>query len=207
MLELVRRSSGRVLDPDEVFRADWARCWPPIGTFYKLERLQYFDERGFPSWDAFARGQWEEALAELEKDRPNVVAEHAEDRVSNVTSYRVRVVELPVSPYVQWELYALMIRAECGEKIRVVGAEAVAHYEADGILPELIFLGTEVMYETTFGPKLRRKFTDPELLAGCLADVRVLFDEGEDLRTFFEREVRPLRPPGVDWKRTSSTGS
>ncbi|MGC9540104.1 hypothetical protein [Streptomyces sp. UG1] len=44
---------------------------------WKLECRQHFEEQGSPSGDAVRRGEWERSL---------------------------RVVEKPVSPYVQWEL-------------------------------------------------------------------------------------------------------
>jgi hypothetical protein len=202
MLERVREAPCQDLYSDEVLQADSGQYWGHIQEFHKLERLQYFDERGFPSWDAFAVGRWEDSLRELELDRPNVEAEFAEDRQSGLVSYRVRVVELPVTPYVQWEVHSLKIRAEYGENIRVLGPEAVARYEESGMLPELIFLGKQVMYETGYDragvQTRRRKRVDPELIDGCLADIQALYDQGEDLATFFEREVAQLPPPVVE---------
>jgi len=147
-----------------------------------------------------------------ERLRPEAAAEFAEDARTGLVSYRVRVVEFPLAPYLHWELYGLKIRAEYGEHIRVVGSEAVARYETGGVVvPELIFMGDQVMYEicydetgTRYGG---RKFTDPELIKGCLADVHALYAEGEDFLPFFARAVAPLPPPVVEPEVTSSAGS
>lgn len=211
MLERVRDGSGEVLHSEEAFRADSNQHWGHIDEFHKLERLQHFNEQGFPSWDTFVAGRWEDSLQELELDRANVVAEFAEDKQSGLVSYRVRVVELPVTPYVQWELHALKMRAEYGENIRVVGPDAVARYETSETVPELIFLGGRVMYETSYDQAgvrtSRRKFTDSEFVERCLSDIQVLYDQGEDLVTFFEREIAPLPPPVVDLEFTRSPES
>ncbi len=128
-----------------------------------------------------------------------------------LTSYRVRVVELPVTPYLQWELYELKVRAECGEGIRVVRREAVARHETDAAVPELIFMDTlamyEILYDNTGIQTGGRKFTDPELIKKCLSEVHALYIHGEDLLRFFEREISPLPPPLVDPEFTSSPGS
>lgn len=116
-----------------------------------------------------------------------------------------------VTPYLQWELYELKARAECGEKIRIVGPEAVARYEIDAVVPELIFMGALAMYEICYDDARiqigGRKFTDSELIEQCLSEVHALYANGEDLLTFFEREIASLPPPIVDPEFISSSGS
>ncbi|MGH3848991.1 MAG: DUF6879 family protein, partial [Pseudonocardiaceae bacterium] len=210
-LEHVRQMSGDVLRPDQVYLDDTDQYWGHINRFDKLERLQYFREPGYPSWDSFAAGHWGEALQIMRQDRLAVEKEFAEDSRLGLNSYRVRVVELPVTPYLQWELHELKARAECGEGIRVVEPEAVARYETSTVVPELIFMGTLAMYEICYddtGTRLGgRKFTDPELIEQCLSEVHALYDHGEDLLMFFEREIAPLPPPIIDPEFTSSSGS
>jgi hypothetical protein len=209
MLERVRRAVGEFLRPARLYREDAGRYWGHVERFDKLERLQAFREPEDPSWQAFAAGYWEDSLRLLRDDRSNVAAEFAEDARSGLASYRVRVVEFPVTAYLQWELHALNIRAECGENIRVVGPGSVASCEADGILPELIFMGTSAMYEVLYDETGvlagGRKFVDPELVKGCLVDVQALYGQGEDLRSFFAREVAALPPPVVPADVSSSS--
>ncbi len=210
MLERVRNMSGDILRPTQAYLDDTDQYWRHINRFDKLERLQFFREPGYPSWDAFAAGRWDEALQIMRRDRSNVEKEFAEDSQVGLASYRIRVVELPVTPYLQWEFYELKARAECGENIRVVDAEAVACYEMAAVVPELIFMGTLAMYKICYDDTGTRiggqKFTDPELIEQCLSEVHTLYAQGEDLLTFFEREIAPLPPPIVDPGLTSSLG-
>jgi hypothetical protein len=202
MLERVRNMSGDILRPLRVYLDDTNQYWGRIKRFDKLERLQFFREPGYPSWDAFAAGRWDEALQIMQRDRSAVEKEFAEDSRTGLVSYRVRVVELPITPYLQWELYELKTRAECGENIRVVGPDAVARYEIEAVVPELIFMGNLAMYEISYdhtGTQTGgRKFTGSELIEQCLSEVHALYARGEDLLTFFGREITPLPPPIVD---------
>lgn len=211
MLERVRNMSGDILRPVQVYLDDADQYWRRINRFDKLERLQHFREPGYPSWDAFAAGRWDEALQIMQRDRSTVEKEFAEDSRMGLASYRIRVVELPATPYLQWEFYELKTRAECGENIRVVGPEAVARYEMDTVVPELIFMGALAMYEICYDDTDTqiggRKFTDSELIEQCLSEVHALYSQGEDLLAFFEREIAPLPPPIVDPEFTSSSGS
>src|SRR5690606_21924127 len=94
---------------------------------WKLERRQDFQQPGTPSWEAFARGEGGEALRLLEERREKLSAFAERNRRHGIALYRVRVVEGPIIPYVQWELYSLRISAEYGERIRSVGPDAVRH--------------------------------------------------------------------------------
>ena len=211
MLDRVRETAGETFRPVSAYRDDLSGYWARIDRFDKLERLQHFRQPEDASWRAFAAGRWEESLMLSERNRPAVVAEFAEDRRLGYTSHRVRVVEFPITPYLQWEMHRFTIRVECGENLRIVGPEAVTQYEANGVAPELIFMSYlamyEVLYDKTGVLAGGRKFTDPELIAGCRAEVHALYEQGEDFRTFFDREVAPLPPPTVDPELTLSPGS
>lgn len=211
MLDRLRDSTGESLVPVEAYRDDLSPLWAKIDRFDKLERIQHFREPYDASWRAFAAGRWEESLELSERNRPEVVAEFAEDARLGYSSYRVRVVEFPISPYLRWEFDRFRIRVECGENIRVVGPEAVARFESGGIVPELIFMGSLAMYEVLYDESGvlagGRKFTDPELIAGCRDEVQALYAEGEAFRAFFEREIAPLPPPVVKPEPSPSAGS
>jgi Family of unknown function (DUF6879) len=200
MLDRVRDAPGESFASTRDYLEDVDKYWDRISRFDKLERLQSFRQPGHPSWDAFNAGLWNVALHMLQQNRATVAAEFAEDKRRGIVSYRVRVVDLPVTPYLHWELHSLKLRAEYGEIIRIVTPEALARFERCQITPELIFMGDLAMYEIRYDDSGvlcgARKFTDPVLIAGCIDDVHALFGYGEDLDTFFAREIAPLPPPG-----------
>jgi hypothetical protein len=110
----------------------------------------------------------------------------------------VRIVEHPVTPYLQWEMHALRLRAGAGEQIRVVPAEAVGHLEAGQPLPELVVLGGQVLYEVQYDETTlsgARRIDDPGVIAACRQELSELFDKGEDVLAYFDREIAPLPPP------------
>jgi hypothetical protein len=200
MLDRVRAAPGEVLSVQE-YLEDSNRYWARIDRFDKLERIQHFKEPDDASWRAFHAGDWELSLELTELNRRNVEAEFAEDARLGYKSYRVRVVEFPIDPYLHWELFRFKVRAECGEEIRIVGPDALARFETDGIAPELIFMGSLAMYEVCYNESGvlagGRKFTDSELVAGCRAEVQALHDQGEDFQIFFDREIASMPPPVV----------
>lgn len=211
MIDRVRDAAGETFRPVQAYLDDSNLYWPRIERFDKLERIQHFRQPEDASWRAFAAGRWEESLELSELNRAEVIAEFSEDARLGYTTHRVRVVEFPIDPYLQWEMHRFVIRAECGENIRVVGPEAVVSYETRGLAPELIFMGDlamyEVLYDETGVLAGGRKFTDPELIAGCRAEVRALYEQGEDFQAFFDREIAPLPPPMVKPELKPSPGS
>jgi len=211
MLDRVRESAGETLRPVRAYLDDSSQYWTRIDRFDKLERIQRFRQPEDASWRAFAASRWVDSLELTELNRPNVVAEFEEDARLGYTSHRVRVVEFPIDPYLQWEAHRLKVRADCGENIRIVGPEAIARFERDRIVPELIFMGTLAMYEVLYDETGElaggRKFTEPDLIAGCLAELRELYAEGEDFNTFFGREIAPLPAPVVMPELSPPAGS
>jgi hypothetical protein len=183
------------------YRADFRAV---LGTIagqesWKLERGQHFREPGAEDWEAFARGDWERSLELIEEDRHSTTHLVAKATRLGIGQYRARVVEQPIRPYLQWELHALMVRAECGERIRVVPVDLVRDLEAEGELPELITLGASVAYQILYTESGELaggvKITDTRVVAHITDLTRHLYEAGEDLATFFEREVAHLPPP------------
>ncbi|MGP4109523.1 DUF6879 family protein [Streptomyces sp. 4N509B] len=166
---------------------------------WKLERRQHFRESGVPSWEAFVRGDWSEALRLYERRRAELAALTEDKRRRRIDSRRVRVVELPIAPYVQWELNAFRVRVESGDQIRVVGPEKLRDLEHGGPLPELINLGGDTLYEIRYDEQGVAdgaiRYTDPGLVERYRQLWRELYEAGEDLLTFFDREVAHLPPP------------
>ena len=188
----------------EDYRADFRATESMITgqDSWKLERRQHFRQPGSASWEAFARGQWAEALRLIEARRGSLMEFGAKTAEKGTDLYRLRVVAEPIIPYLQWELHSLKLRAECGELIRILPATAVRQLEDDGELPEVVTLGPSVGYRILYdaGGELAGgvKVTDPQAIERVTELVRCLYAEGEDLATFFEREVALLPPPPGD---------
>ncbi|MEU8377852.1 DUF6879 family protein [Streptosporangium sp. NPDC048865] len=168
---------------------------------WKFERRQHFEEQGSPSRDAFRRGDWDEALRLLEERRDDLLALSREDERRGSFFHRVRVVETPLTPYMQWELHSLRLRAECGERIRVIGVEKVAASEKTDPLPEVVILGGwtlyYVLYTATGVPNGAVRYTDPGIIEDWEKYIKNLYEVGEDVISYFDRELTYLRSPGT----------
>ncbi|RKN40359.1 DUF6879 family protein [Streptomyces hoynatensis] len=181
-----------------------ADFWQRYGRIYqrdswKLERREHFVELNNPSWDAFRRGDWDQALRLLENKREGLRKAAEQDRKQRTVFHRVRVVGLPLTPYLQWELHSLRLKAEYDEVIRIVDAARLATVESEGPLPELVVLGGLTLYEVVYTDAGVLdggvRYTRPDLVQGWEAAIRTLFENGEDIADFFAREVAPLPPP------------
>jgi hypothetical protein len=165
---------------------------------WKIERLQAYDETGFPSWEAFMAGDWSAALALIEAERPGFAEFYRGFAARGAAFRRIRIVEAPVSPYVQWEFQVLRVRAECGELCRVLDAGRVAESEIDGPLPELVSLSGQTLYVTHYAggvPAGATRFTDQDLIGRYERFAAGLYASGEDLDAYFQRKIAPLPPP------------
>ncbi|MGI5352518.1 DUF6879 family protein [Streptomyces sp. CA-250714] len=168
------------------------------GESWKLERLQHFEEDS-PTRDALRRGDWPEALRlfEARLDEARKTAE--DDRKRSSPFRRLRVVEEPLTPYMQWELHWLHMRAEAGHQCRVLHAKEVAPAETDGLLPEIVVLDGKTLYEVLYTEKgafeRARRFTDPDVVKPWVAFVKQAYTVAEDIQSYFERVVAHLPPP------------
>lgn len=173
---------GTELGLEEYFADFEDRFWQS-GFSWKLECRQEFREPGVPSWEAMAGGDWGLAYRLAEEMRPGISDHQLRLDAEKIVQRRVRVVELPLTDYLRWELYVLRIRAELGERIRVVPPA--------GPMPEIIVLGEEVVYQVRYdelgvvtGAKL---VDDPDLAVGCIADLEVIWRGAEELSGFLDR--------------------
>ncbi|GII62633.1 hypothetical protein Skr01_27180 [Sphaerisporangium krabiense] len=197
VFERARAAEAAVLPP-EIYGPEFRAAYESAeGVVWKLERLQHFSEPYEPSWVAMTEGDWERSLRLIGEMRGSLPADYegyAEFR-------RARVVESPLTPYMQWELHVLAARADAGERPRVVPASAVRPYEPSGPLPELLVLSPGLMYEVLYdaaGAHLGgRRITDPKVIAPCLAVLKDLYEQGEELRAYVRREVAELPAPAA----------
>jgi hypothetical protein len=200
MRDLLGASPGERLGL-EAYREDFrSRDFAVDGCdSWKLERRQHFREPGDASWEAFARGDWEEALRLIEAQRAELIDVSRVAARHRCRLLRVRVAEQPLTPYLQWELHLLRVRAECGELIRVIGPEHIAAYEREGPVPELVTLNDDTVYEILYDAAGALKGAVRYLDAGTrdrvVARIEELYALGEDIGTFFGREVAHLKPP------------
>jgi hypothetical protein len=166
---------------------------------WKLERRQHFEEQDNASWDAVRRGDWAEALRLLEEERGTLLAVAEEDARRGYVFHRVRVVEQPLTPYMQWELHALRISAEYRENIRVLQAHQVAAEERSHLLPEVVVLGGRTLYHVLYTaegvPNGAIRFTDPDIVEPWEDYIKALYDEGENVASYVDRTVAHLPPP------------
>lgn len=197
MLTQLRDVHGQDLDLAD-YEADF---WPHFDrisdVFWKLERRQDFREPASPSWAAMAEGDWDRSMRLLGTGH---LRNRRHDRQARFERKRVRVTEHPVSRYLQWEMHLLQWRHQEGEQIRVLPAAAVRHLERTWPLPEVVLLGSEVLYEVRYDStgtlSGARRIDDPVVIAACRAEISVLYDQAEDLLTYFQREIARLPPPG-----------
>lgn len=177
-----------------------ARFWTSGAEgVWKLERRQHFLQPESASWVAFSQGRWGDALRLLEANRPGLEEEFRRISEAGFTLRRVRVVEEPVVPYLQWELHSLRLREECGENIRVVGPQQVAEFESHDTLPEIVTLSAAVLYRLVYTADGLLdgavRFADLDTVTRWREFIERLYADGEDLTSFFSRNVAGFKPP------------
>jgi hypothetical protein len=172
------------------------------GVIWKLERSQFFSEApDDAAWQAFVVGDWLKSLEIFESERSSIAAEAAKYKRQGSEFRRLRVIERPVSPYVQWELQSLRIFDESGMPIRVLDAARVGNLERTGSLPEVVIVGDHVLYEVCYDDQWSacgaRRIGDPDTIQRASAEIAGLWAEAEPLPAFFSREIVPLPPPAA----------
>jgi len=183
------------------YGADFERHFWKTGApgFWKLERQQVFKEPFEPSWAAFAAGDWEGAMRLIRGKREDFGQYYQRIADQGFINRRVRIVEKPLTPYLQWELHVLALRHEFGGLTSVVEASQVTAFETRRPLPEIYTLGTEVMYEALYDRngvlEAAHRFTDHALIIECQQFIQSLYESGEPLDRFMAREVTHLDPP------------
>ncbi|MFJ6082252.1 DUF6879 family protein [Streptomyces sp. NPDC092369] len=194
------------------YHADLSRVYDSgIGFLNKLERGQHFKERGFPSWEAFAEGDWQGALSLADERREEYAQELRQASRLGVTHRRLRVVEFPITPYVQWELFVLRVRVDVGDQIKILDAHDISNIERTRPVPEVVILGDAAMYEVVYDEDGNadgaNRYADRSLIREMNAGFNALYDRGEGFYDFFDREILTLAPPQVSGAPTGLRGS
>jgi hypothetical protein len=202
MLPFLDAPSQRLDAPGYVADFD-KRFWRITGEgFWKLECLQNYLEPGFASWEAFRRGDWESSLRLIEDSRPELNRYYERVAAAGFAMHRARVVQEPVTPYTQWELQVLKARAESGEEISVITADQLEDTLVPySDLPDLVVLGSEaaylVLYTQAGSPDGAFLFTDAALIAAARDFISSLCQVGEDIQSYFDRNISGLRAPDI----------
>ncbi|MFJ6293017.1 DUF6879 family protein [Streptomyces griseoviridis] len=194
------------------YHADFGRTYASgIGFLNKVERGQHFQERGFGSWEAFAAGDWERALALAAEGREDYARELRKAKSLGIPHRRIRIVEFPITPYVQWEFFVLRVRVDLGEEIKVLNTRDIADIEKDHPVPEVVVLGEKALYEVVYdndgNADGAKRYSDTSLIRETNLGFDVLYERGEGFHDFFEREIVHLAPPRVTATKTGSAGS
>jgi len=199
MLDLFVNSSGdRLLG--EVYWADFEENFWRTGRpgFWKVERLQEFREPNDDSWVAFSEGRWQDSLDLLGRRRDSLIRHYNKIRAHGFETWRIRVVEHPLTDYMRWELHLLRLRDELGGHTRVIQAGKVEQFETESELPELITLGDDVMYRLLYDENGLQeggiRYTQRDLVVSCRSFIQELYHKGEDIGDYFAREVSLAEP-------------
>jgi len=190
-------AEGERLELPEYY-ADFPRHFRHAREFWKLERGQVYAEPGDASWEAFNGGDWGESMRLIEERREDL-KRYREEVVAGTATRRVRIVSLPPTPYLQWELEVFRVREETGDQIRVLDESAVAPLEDHGLLPDISTMDTDVMYQVVYDEHgvlaYVLRYTDKPLVSRCRDFIADLYHTGEPIASFFEREIAHLPPP------------
>lgn len=193
VFEHVRQATGEVLSVAEYATEFYDHLRRLEGVVWKLERAQYFHEPDAPSWVAMMNGDWDRSLALIRETN------FADDLPPRAELRRLRIVEMPPTPYLQWEIVLLAARTKAGERARALHAQSVRHLERHAPLPELVILNPTLMYEVLYdeiGAHVgARRITDGTLIDGCARVIAELYAGAEDMVAFHDREVAHLPPP------------
>jgi hypothetical protein len=180
------------------YYADFRKNFARATEFWKLERGQAFAEPGDASWVAFDRGDWEKSMRLLEDRRHDLTQRYQWNAAAGRVSRRIRIVSLPPTPYLQWELHLLRLRDEIGHPIRILLDTDVADLEGEAPLPEIYTMDRDVMYQAVYDGngvlECALRYTGRTLVSHCRDFIVNLFDRGEPIASFFAREIASLPP-------------
>lgn len=110
---------GEFLEPSGFFEKFVQLAASAQNSFFKLERLQSYDESGAPYHDAFISGDWDRSVALFKEQIETGSASAIDFCRRGISSTRLRLVEFPLTDYVKWEMMTYHISASYGQRILV----------------------------------------------------------------------------------------
>jgi hypothetical protein len=129
-------AAGEWLDAETQERLfdEW---WPRLERrFFKLETLQEYDETGSPTYEAWRRGDLEEVRRLAQQQGEASAADPVRERAELV---RVRILRLPVTPYVRFENEVYRHLVAAGSTIRGIEASKLPADVANSLMDFLLF--------------------------------------------------------------------
>lgn len=172
------------------YLAEFQNVFPTLTSrFDKLEVGQDFDESGYPPFDAHVRGDREHARALLEEERPALAAKHADQTRRGMDYRRLRVVCEPLTDYVRWEAGVLNLRAQYGERIRVI---TLNEHPPPIEFPEFVILGDTHLFVIEYedgalaGACL---YTDRSVITDCRDRFDALYAHAEEFTSWYTRAI------------------
>lgn len=122
----------------------------------KVEWGQTFQEPGNPSWEAFAAGDFKQALELIERNREDHLRQQRVFDDTGTPFYRIRIIRFPLSDYLKWELAHFRLNAEMGERIFLAESARIADIELSvdlddfTLFDDFLMLATEYTTEGAF---------------------------------------------------------
>lgn len=110
---------GEYLDPAAFYQRFDQVVTASERVFFKLERLQSYDETGTPYHDAFLRGDLAEAVRLFAEQYAQFSTCDEAFNQRNMLAVRVRVVEFPLTDYLKWELRTYEQTVKFGQRILI----------------------------------------------------------------------------------------
>ncbi|WP_042396853.1 DUF6879 family protein [Streptacidiphilus carbonis] len=200
MREILEQSQGMKVDIPTYF-VEFDRAFWRIGSagFWKLECRQDYQETKSASWEAFRRGDWSGSLRLFHEQRSEFEAYYARISAVGFLHHRARVVEEPVTPYLQWELHLLQTKDQYGEGVSILTTDRLAALGVTAPLPDVVVLGREVAYEVHYTDQGQLDGATRHSARAVVDDARAfiqrLHGDGEPLASYFPRAIAGLRPP------------
>jgi hypothetical protein len=112
--------SARRLSLDD-FGAEFRRSWRALDhRFLKLECWQAYQEPDARSLHLFLAGDRDNVLSQLRTEAEADHSLYAEVAQRHLDYARIRLTKLPLTRYLQWEVWSYRIRAALGERIVIV---------------------------------------------------------------------------------------
>lgn len=153
---------------------------------YKLEVGQSFMEPDNDSWVLANNGDWDEAMRIAQNDG------EADNKRADppAPSYRVRIFELPLTPYLIWELNYLKYRNRFVNNCRFLCLSDVPKDLNLLVEKEIVTIDTNVLYEVhyTASGKLAgaTKETDLKTISDVVKKIEQLYEIGITFDDFAE---------------------
>lgn len=171
----------------------------------KLEAAFEFSEPSNTSFRAFEGGDLQSALTSMTEMRKGMVEEYDGLKQRGVVPRRLRIVPSgALTDYLEWELQVLFLRALAGEDIRV-GLECPRELKFEaGIIPELLFIGDQILWQVLYDTETRqnigalRAIAEPAVLTSLWLTLGEAQRNSEPLLDWLPRNVERFRLP---WPR------